>query len=384
MLNSFAAMTMEVSEALVDALDALAGHKREILMAWRKRLQKYPPCRPHIPRLSGLQIVIDRNISSLTREAVSERYMRLGEDLARTEMPAECASASLALFVESCIPHLTSEGMQMGPWVMALVRWAAGCQFFILSGYARHAAIERRAHDEKINHAERRVQDVSIRMAEAYEKERRRLAHDLHDEIGHDLIVLNLYTEMMSLDLKKGDTKQLNRKLRESTSLIKHALKGVRSITFDLGPAIWHEQGFVPAVKLYTRQYCMRTGIKIRLDASRLSSKLPPSYETALYKILRGALSNVVAHAEARNIKVTLATTKESAIMRIVDDGKGFNVERKLSNPAHSYGLRAMRDRVELLGGTIRFAPAQEGEGASRRGTTIELQLPLRESEPTS
>ena len=184
---------------------------------------------------------------------------------------------------------------------------------------------------------------------------------------------------MIALDLKKGEIGQVRRKLKESVSLIKHALKGVRHLTFDLGPAIWNEQGFLPAVRIYGRQFAARTGLYVRFNARGLKVQLPARYETALYKALQGALSNVAAHAEARKVKITLASRKDYVVMKVEDDGKGFNVERKLSVPRHSYGLRAMRDRIELLGGTIHFTSRPVRPATERRGTAIEFRLPWHE-----
>jgi signal transduction histidine kinase len=266
-------------------------------------------------------------------------------------------------------------------WTEAFARWASIYQFYLLTGYAQHGSAERQSLEERISQAERRSQDFSVQLGEAYEKERRHLAQDLHDEIGHDLIVLKLYTEVIALDLKKNDISQLRRKLRESVTLIKHALKSVRNLTFDLGPAVWNEQGFVPAVRLYARQFADRTGIKVRLNAARMQARLPARCETALYKVLQGALSNVVAHADAHHVKIILASGRESVAMRIEDDGRGFNVERKLGVPRKSYGLRAMRERVELLGGAIDFVSRPARLRAECRGTTVEAHLPLQNAE---
>jgi signal transduction histidine kinase len=293
----------------------------------------------------------------------------------------ECVAVAVALYVECCLPYLLSDEPENVVWTRAFARWASIYQFFLLTGYAQHAAAERQQLEERIGQAERRLQDFSVELGEAYEKERRHLAQDLHDEIGHDLIVLKLYTEVIALDLKKNDISQLKRKLKESVALIKHALRSVRSLTFDLGPAIWNEQGFVPAVRLYARQFADRTGIQVRLDATRMQAHLPARCETALYKVLQGALSNVVAHADAHSIRITLANGRESVAMKIEDDGRGFNVARKLDVPRQSYGLRAMRERIELLGGAINFASRPARLRAKCRGTTIEAYLPLQESE---
>jgi signal transduction histidine kinase len=231
--------------------------------------------------------------------------------------------------------------------------------------------------------AERRSQDLAVELGEAYEKERRRLAQDLHDEIGHDLIVLKLYMQIIALDLKKGEIRQLRGKLKEAISLIDHALKGVRHLVFDLGPAVWNEQGFIPAVRIYARQFAVRTGLKVRFTARRLIESLPPSYESAIYKVLQGALSNVAAHAGARRVAIVLARRRDFVVMSVEDDGKGFDVPRKLRKLPHSYGLRAMRDRVELLGGTIDFTSHPARKGAARAGTRIELRLPMHSAETT-
>jgi two-component system NarL family sensor kinase len=194
---------------------------------------------------------------------------------------------------------------------------------------------------------------------------------------------LKLYTQVIALDLKKGDIGQVRRKLKESVSLIKHALLSVRHLTFDLGPAIWNEQGFIPAIRLYANQFAARTGLKVSVRAARLKVKLPTSYETALYKVLQGALSNIAAHADARRVGITLESRRLFVTMKVEDDGKGFNVGRKLSEPPKSYGLRAMRDRIELLGGTIEFSSHPARPQATRRGTCIEFRLPLHGTQIT-
>jgi signal transduction histidine kinase len=264
-------------------------------------------------------------------------------------------------------------------WRRALIRWASAYQFLLLSGYTAYVDSERQDLEDKVNLAERRSQDFSAQLGDAYEKERRRLAQDLHDEIGHDLIVLKLYTEVIALELKKGEIPQVRKKLREAISLIKHALKGVRHLVFDLGPAVWSEQGFLSALRLYLSQYADRTGLKVRFSARGLKVELPARYETALYKALQGALSNVAAHANAEHVQIVLSSNAASVVMKIADDGKGFNVGRKLRSQPHSFGLRAMRDRIELLGGSIHFMSQPGTRGAARRGTVIEFQLPLHD-----
>ena len=181
------------------------------------------------------------------------------------------------------------------------------------------------------------------------------------------------------MDLKKNDLVQVRSKLKESVSLIKRVLGSVRNLVFDLGPAVWNEQGFIPAVRTHARQFSARTGIKVHFETRRLHVPLPARYESALYKVIQGALANVAAHADACHVKISLAISRTCVVMKIEDDGKGFNVDAKLRTAAHSYGLRAMRDRIELLGGKIQFTSQMVQQGVERSGTMIRCDLPLEQ-----
>jgi signal transduction histidine kinase len=375
---------LEIRQSLAQAFAHLSPHALRIRSSWDKMLDRYECCRPHASLLSGLYLYQRvRDLRAVDPRAYREESERHGLELARHGVPAECTTIAVALYVESCLPHLMTDSVKTIKWRRALNRWASIYQFFLLTGYTRNAAAEREVLEERAALAERRSQEFSAELGDAYEKERRRLAQDLHDEIGHDLIVLKLYMQVMALDVKKGDVHQLRRKLRECVSVIKHALNGVRHLVFDLGPAVWNEQGFIPAVRLYTRQFATRTGLRVHFSAHRLRAKLPARYETALYKVLQGALANVAAHANARNVRITLARRRDLVVMTIEDDGKGFNVGKKLKTPPKSFGLRAMHDRIELLGGTIHFTSNPAQRGAAGSGTVIELQLPMHPAEKT-
>jgi signal transduction histidine kinase len=208
------------------------------------------------------------------------------------------------------------------------------------------------------------------------DKERQRLSRDLHDEIGHNLIVLKLYLEMIKGDIDKGHQGQVGQKIDEALSLVAGGIDSVRRLILDLGPAILDEVGLLPAIKQYARQFQSRTGIVVTVHESNLPSALPPSYETTLYRVLQGALSNVVRHARAKNVKISLGSARESVIVMVVeDDGVGFDVVRKSAGPA--FGLTAMRERVESLGGRIELESRASRGGRMRPGTRIEVTLPI-------
>jgi signal transduction histidine kinase len=371
-----------IAQPIGEVCAHLAPHLTKILASWHRMLRSYEPCGKYTSALSGLHFPHRvKGMWEMQPSRWREDSEKQGEELARRGVPLECIAIAVLAYVESCIPYLGPGDARIVAWLCALLSWSRVYQFFLLSGHARQSALALQALNERVNAAERSYQDSSVQLGDAYEKERRRLARDLHDEIGHDLIVLKLYTQIISMDLTKGDLPQVRKKLKESVSLIKHVLGGVRNLVFDLGPAIWNEQGFLPAVRMHARQFASRTGLRVRFEARRLREPVPARYETALYKVLQGALANIAAHACARHVKISLAISRNSVVMTVGDDGKGFNLESKMRSVAHSYGLRAMRDRIELLGGKIQFISSAAQSGAEHNGTTIRCTLPLRKSE---
>jgi signal transduction histidine kinase len=383
MRNKAAERTVaQFKEPLAQVCAHLAPHLSKIQASWHKALGGCAPCNKHASLLSVLHL--PQQVKALCNSDASAWRMESeeqGRELARQGVPAECLGVAILLYVESCIPHLASEDPRMIGWLRAMLSCSRLHQYFLLSGYARQSVLDVQALDDRVDAAERRYREFSVKLGDAYENERRRLARDLHDEIGHDLIVLKLYIEIISRDLKKGDLPQIRGKLKESVSLIKHLLGGVRNLVFDLGPTAWHEQGFLAAVRTHVRQFGARTGLKVQFDARRLRTPLPARYESALYKVLQGALANIAAHASASRVKIKLAASRNCVVMKIEDEGKGFDVGFKTRPGARSYGLRAMRDRVELLGGKIQVISRRAGPDGKNGGTTILCNLPLQNSE---
>jgi signal transduction histidine kinase len=360
----------------------LNPHLSKIQTSWHKTLGRYAPCNKHASLLSGLDVAQRmKDFCDNYAGAWRTDWEEQGQELARRGVPAECVGVAILLYAESCLTYLVSDDSRVVGWLRALLSWVRMYQYLLLSGHARQTGLDVQALEDRVVAAERGYQESSVKLGDAYEKERRRLARDLHDEIGHDLIVLKLYTQIIAMDLKKNDLAQVRSKLKESVSLIKHVLGGVRNLVFDLGPAVWNEQGFLPAVRTHARQFGARTGLKVKFEARRLGAPLPARYESALYKVIQGALANIAAHADASHLKISLAISRKCVVLKIEDDGKGFNVESRMRSAAQSYGLRAMRDRIELLGGKIQFTSLTAQPGMERSGTTIRCELPLQKSE---
>jgi signal transduction histidine kinase len=132
----------------------------------------------------------------------------------------------------------------------------------IVSGYTgQWAAGKKSLVEASLLEAEHRRRDASAYLTEIYEQERRRLSHDLHDEIGHDLILLKLYLEMIEVDPESRDTEHLHFRVTEAIAQVSRAIDSVRRLVLDLGPAIFEDLGFLPAVRSHVSQFSVHTKI---------------------------------------------------------------------------------------------------------------------------
>jgi signal transduction histidine kinase len=205
------------------------------------------------------------------------------------------------------------------------------------------------------------------------ERERRRFSQDLHDEVGHYLIVLKLYIELMARDYKRGRKEDVIEKLEEAMTLVRQSISSVRRLILDLGPAVLDQLGLLPSFKVYAGQFSARTGIKVEVRGKEILG-MPKVYETALFRVFQGALSNVAKHSKAKNVQVTARAIKGPIIqMTIEDDGVGFVTTKP---PAKQmFGLTAMQERIEKLGGQFRLTSRQSASKNGRSGTRIDVDL---------
>jgi signal transduction histidine kinase len=306
---------------------------------------------------------------------------RLGQDLAERNVPEEYATAALGLFFEICLCALLGEARDDKECALGLSRLASVSQLFLASGYANCRTAGMRVVEQRLQKAEDRAEALAISVIEANEKERRRLSSDLHDEIGHDLVVLKLYLEMIIADVKPDTNGEVRKRLAEAISLSTRAIDAVRRLAFDLGPGIFDECGFIPAIRNYARRFSATTGLKATVRVARSDPRLQSRDELALYRVLQGSLSNVLKHSRAKAVSIEVKGDAHSVFMSVDDNGRGFNVARKLRDSSASFGLQTMRERIELLGGSFQIRSSVAQAGRKHHGTRIEVVLPLTRPE---
>ncbi|OFW10844.1 MAG: hypothetical protein A3H27_05405 [Acidobacteria bacterium RIFCSPLOWO2_02_FULL_59_13] len=347
----------EIREPVQTAIKLIRPHFAAIQAAWRKKLASAGIGEDTSEVLLPLTLEGQgRNLEHGNLEAYRQELERHGQALERSGVSQAYSAAALGFYLECCLPYLLSTDKKGKEPALALARLVAAAQFLTLSSSATEGAANWR-----------RLQ----------ERERLSFSRDLHDDIGHNLLVLKLYLEMMATDLKRGDISQLQSKVEEALALVSYAVDSVRRLMLDMGPAMLAQFGFLPALKIYARQFTLRTATQVHVEEANLPENLPSSYETALYRVLQGALSNIVQHSRAKHVKVRLGSVKKSVLMMsIEDDGTGFDLAGTL--PQRAFGLTAMRERIERIGGKFHIESWPARPGSRRHGTRIEVDLPLR------
>jgi signal transduction histidine kinase len=342
---------LAATPALRRSLERMIRDRARITRAFRGLLRRLEPGREtHATRFStelfrGYRLLLGSSGDAAYALAVE----KAASTLLRAGVPQDHAIAAVGLHLEASLAQNDTPGE-----TKALVRLTSATQGLVAATYA---------------------EDQVSGLTRLDDRERQKLSGDLHDEVGSDLIVLKLYVEMIASEIARGSATPVGPKLEEALALIAHAIDSVRRLTLDLGPAFLDSLGFRAALRNFVRQFSQRTAIKVRLKEPRASVTLPSSHEVALYRLARGALSNVAKHSKARNATVSLRIAGGAFVMAVEDDGKGFDVRGQ--NPEQSFGLNAMRERVRTLGGRLSIR-SRVAHGSRGSGTRLEVRLPLK------
>jgi signal transduction histidine kinase len=201
----------------------------------------------------------------------------------------------------------------------------------------------------------------------AQEEERQRIARELHDGIVPFLASLNICLHMAGKRLDREDH-PLASEIRELAEQAQANSRDIRRLLHDLRPATLDELGLVPALRQHLAR-CEREHSLVVAFVADEGERLPPAMETALFRIVQEAVNNVLRHAQAQRVGVTLNRDGTHVRLQIVDDGQGFDIH--LPRSGRHVGLWSMRERVEQLGGQfeVRSAPGQ--------GTAVSAVVPL-------
>jgi signal transduction histidine kinase len=200
------------------------------------------------------------------------------------------------------------------------------------------------------------------------EEEARRIAHALHDEAGQLLVSVYLALDTLLAELRPDARERLT----EIRGLIEQVEAQLRRLSHELRPTILDDLGLKPAIEFLADGISKRTGRSVVVKAS-IGERLPGLVETAMYRVVQEALTNVIKHANATQTRVHLVRQPDALVCSIADNGRGFDA-RARSDHTHSQGLGliGMRERVASLGGTFSI------KSAAGKGTKLRIVVPLK------
>lgn len=229
---------------------------------------------------------------------------------------------------------------------------------------------------EQRKRAEDHVHTLTHELIKAQENERRKISYELHERIAQDLSCLIITCDAL-FDNQPQVPRELQKKIEAFSKTFKSTIEAIRDLSYDLRPPDLDLLGLAKTVSYNCRDFSKKTGLIVDFTSTGIEDiKLDFDTEINLYRLIQEGLFNIKKHADASHVKVTLVAAFPNIILRIEDDGKGFDVKERMASALNEkrIGLRSMMQRAKLLHGEI------EIQSKPMQGTKICIRLPYKDN----
>ncbi|MDB6016966.1 MAG: Multi-sensor signal transduction histidine kinase [Pedosphaera sp.] len=234
---------------------------------------------------------------------------------------------------------------------------------------------ERKLGEEELRNSREQLRALAAHLQSVREEERKRIAREIHDEIGQSLTGFKMDLAWMrnrlQADEGAGVQKMLLEKIGVMGKLLDETASGMRKLCTELRPGVLDDLGLTAAMEWQAREYRIRTGVQCELSIELGDLMVDAERSTALFRIFQEILTNVARHAKATRVDVTLRRTTKHLFLEVKDNGKGIKESEKAGRK--SLGLVGMRERAFILGGEV------EIEGQAGKGTAVRVKMPIPE-----
>jgi len=218
---------------------------------------------------------------------------------------------------------------------------------------------------EQVRDGREQLQALSRQLVEVQESERQYIARELHDEAGQTLA--SLMVGLRLLETQSGDPQAVIEHSKELKKIADGVLENLHRLSVSLRPTALDHLGLIPALRQHTEMIRSQHNLNVQFEFVGDLERLPAEMETAIYRIVQEALTNIVRHAKATRADVLLEKKKDALVVIIEDNGIGFDPKKLAIN---QLGLVGMQERATMLGGSITM------ESSSEQGSTIKLEVP--------
>jgi signal transduction histidine kinase len=229
---------------------------------------------------------------------------------------------------------------------------------------------EARLRYEEAAAARSQLKDLSARLVQGQETERRALSRELHDEVGQSLSAVLVELRNLSLGLKIRSEEQLRSHLETIKGLVENTVRFVRNMALLLRPSMLDDLGLIPALKWQAREFAKRTGMSVNVAAELDSDDLPDEYKTCIYRVVQEALLNCERHSQGTTVRIRVEQKPNRLTLIIQDDWQGSDVRQM-----KGVGLLGIQERVARLGGKA-SVHSKPGDG-----TVLSVELLLTEEQ---
>lgn len=218
--------------------------------------------------------------------------------------------------------------------------------------------------------AEQALRQVSVRLAEAQEAERLALSKELHDQVGQSLTALGINLNLARGAMGRESPETLDLRFDSSFELLEEITEKIRDVMAELHPPVLEDYGLAAALRWLAERLKRQTGLEVDVQGKLIEPRLPLVIGVSLFRIAREALNNVVKHSGVTLASVYLEEESDRVLLRIEDNGKGFQPHSVVQDGQVHWGLATMRERAELLKGRIHI------DSAPGQGTRISISIP--------
>ena len=221
-------------------------------------------------------------------------------------------------------------------------------------------------HESKL--ADVRLQDLTQRVLDTQEEERAHVARELHDSISQILVAIKYQLENAEMNLAAGKSSALEA-IKTAAARLNIAIGEVRRISRELRPGVLDDLGLSSALESLTKEFGQRTDIGIDISTTAIRDQLSSEAKTALYRVAQEAFMNIERHSNADKAKLSLSTTRNDIVLRVSDNGNGFDPQKLNGNrPVFAgIGIRNMQERVEHFDGKFKIQSSADGTSVTAR-----------------
>jgi PAS domain S-box-containing protein len=322
--------------------------------------------------MEGKVLFWSRGAEAMLGYSKGEAAGKISHELLRTEFPQPLA-------------EIKAELMRVGHWEGDLIKTAQDGRRIVVAGrwalqwgkrgqaprvLVISSDITRRKRGEESLVLQReQLRALAERLQSVREEDRKKVARDLHDQIGQILTSIKMDMTWVSRHLPESEVQVLAR-LAESIQLINDGVKAVRTICSGLRPGVLDDLGLAAAIEWQASEFASRNGVPCTVSVPPIDLHLDGDRATATFRIFQECLTNVIRHAQATSVCVELCQEDENILLVVKDDGIGFS-ESGLSNSLGSLGLLGMKERAQFCGGDVHIS------SSPGNGTTVTIRVPV-------